>query len=66
MKKIPVDAPGTLRNTRVHAFVSPKSGRRLGDARYQIQVRGLEFEVCSKFLLRQLTGFLICQKYQAC
>jgi hypothetical protein len=25
-KKIPVDALGTLRNTRIHALVSPKSG----------------------------------------
>jgi hypothetical protein len=40
-------------------FLSPKCGKRLGYARYQIQVWGLEFEVGSKFLLRQLTGFLI-------
>jgi hypothetical protein len=64
-KKIPVDALGTLRNTRIHAFVSPKCGKRLGYARYQIQVQVLEFEVGSKFLPRQLTGFLIRQKYQA-
>jgi hypothetical protein len=37
-------------------FVSPKCGKRLGYARYRIQVRGLEFKVGSKFLLMQLTG----------
>jgi hypothetical protein len=47
-------------------FVSPKCGKRLGYARYRIRVRGLEFEVGSKFLFRQLTGFLIRQKHQAC
>jgi hypothetical protein len=52
-KKIPVDALDTLRNTRTHAFVSPKCGKRLGYVRYQIRVRGLEFEVGNKFLLRQ-------------
>jgi hypothetical protein len=26
MKKIPVDALGTLRNTEIHALVSPKCG----------------------------------------
>jgi hypothetical protein len=34
MKKILVDTLGTLRNTRIHAFVSPKCGKRLGYARY--------------------------------
>jgi hypothetical protein len=33
-------------------FVSPKCGKRLGYARYQIQVQGLEFEVGNKCLLR--------------
>jgi hypothetical protein len=66
MKKIPVDELGTLRNNRIHALVSPKCGKRLGYARYQIRVRGLEFEVGSKCLPRQLTGFLIRQKHQAC
>jgi hypothetical protein len=47
-------------------FVSPKCGKRLGYAIYRIRVRGLEFEVGSKFLLMQLTGSLIRQKYQAC
>jgi hypothetical protein len=65
-KKILVDALGTVRNTRTHVFVSPKCGKRLGYARYQIRVRGLEFDVDSKFLPRQLTDFLICQKHQAC
>jgi hypothetical protein len=60
-KKIPVGALGTLRNTRIHAFVSPKCGKRLGYARYRIRVRGPEFEVGSKFLPRQLTSFLIRQ-----
>jgi hypothetical protein len=27
MKKIPVDALGTLRNTGIHIFVSPKCGK---------------------------------------
>jgi hypothetical protein len=66
MKKIPVDALGTLRNSEIHAFVSPKCGKRLGYARHRIRVRGLEFEVGSKFMLRQLTGFPIHQKHQAC
>jgi hypothetical protein len=57
-RKIPVDALGTLRNNGIHVFVSPKYSKRLGYARYQIRVRGLEFEVGSKFLLRQLAGFL--------
>jgi hypothetical protein len=65
-KKIPMDTLDTLRNTGIHAFVSPKYGKRLGYARYRIRVRGLEFEVGNIFLLRQLTGFLIHQKQQAC
>jgi hypothetical protein len=47
-------------------FVSHKCDKRLGYARYRIQVQGLEFEVGGKFLLRQLTGILIRQKNQAC
>jgi hypothetical protein len=66
MTKIPVDALGTLRNTGLHASVSPKCGKRLGYARYQIRVRALELEVSSKFLPRQLTSFLIRQKHQTC
>jgi hypothetical protein len=65
-KKIPMDALGTLRNTGIHAFVSPKCGTKLGYARYQIRFQGLEFEVGNKYLPRQLTGFLIHQKHQAC
>jgi hypothetical protein len=65
-RKLPVDALGTLRNTGIHIFVSPKRDKRLVYARYQIRVRGLKFEVGGKFLLRQLAGFLIRQKYQAC
>jgi hypothetical protein len=42
-KKIPVDVLGTLRNTGIHAFVSPKCGKKLDYARYQIRVWGLEF-----------------------
>jgi hypothetical protein len=48
-----------------HVFVSSKCGKRLGYARYQIQARGLEFEVGDKLLLRQLTGLPILQKRQA-
>jgi hypothetical protein len=40
--------------------------QRLGYARYRTQVQGLEFEVGSKFLLRQLTGLLIRPKCQTC
>jgi hypothetical protein len=58
-RKIPVDALGTLRNIGIHVLLSPKCGKRLGYGRYRIQVRGLEFEVGNKFLLRQLAGFLI-------
>jgi hypothetical protein len=65
-KKIPMDALGTLRNTGIHAFESLKCGKRLGYARYRIRARGFDFEVGSKFLPRQLTGFLICQKHHAC
>jgi hypothetical protein len=64
--KIPVDTLGTLRNTGIRAFECPKCGKKLGYARYQIQVRGLEFEVVSKYLPRQFTGFLIRQKHRAC
>jgi hypothetical protein len=39
---------------------------KLDYARYRIRVRGLEFEVGNKYLLRQFTGFLICQKHRAC
>jgi uncharacterized protein YlaI len=60
MKKIPMDTLGTLRNTGIHAFVSPKCSKRLGYARYRIRVRGHEFEEGSKCLPRELTGFLIC------
>jgi hypothetical protein len=65
-KKISVDALGTLRNTEIHAFVSPKCGKKMGYARYRIRVPGLEFEVGSKYLPRQLISFLIRQKHQAC
>jgi hypothetical protein len=46
-------------------YVSPKCGKRLGYARYRIEVQGLEFEVGNKCLLRQLNGLLICQRCQA-
>jgi hypothetical protein len=65
-RKILVDALGTLRNTGIHVLVSPKYDKRLGYARYRIQVLGLEFEVGNKFMLRQLAGFLIRQRHQAC
>jgi hypothetical protein len=57
MKKIPVNALGILRNTGIHAFVSPKCGKRLGYARYRIRVRGLEFEVGSKSFARAIKWF---------
>jgi hypothetical protein len=47
-------------------FVSPKCGKRLGYARYQIQVQSLEFEVGNKCLPRQLASLLIRQRCQAC
>jgi hypothetical protein len=65
-RKILVDALGTLRNTGIHASVSPKCGKNLGYTRYRIRVQRLEFEVGSKYLPRQLTGFLIHQKHEAC
>jgi hypothetical protein len=46
-------------------FVSPKCGKRLGLTRSQTQVQGIEFEVCDKYLLRQLTSLLIHQSCQA-
>jgi hypothetical protein len=64
-KKIPLDALGTLINTGTHTFLRPKCGKRLGYARYQIRLQGLEFEVGIKFLIKQLTSFLIRQKHQA-
>jgi hypothetical protein len=64
-RKIPMDALGILRNTGIHVLVSPGCGKRLGYARYQIRVWGLEFEVSGKFLHKQLAGFLIRQKHQA-
>jgi hypothetical protein len=36
---------------------------KLDYAKYRIWVWGLEFEVGNKYLLRQLTGFLIRQKH---
>jgi hypothetical protein len=62
-RKILVDALCTLRITGT--FVSPKCSKRLGYARYQIRVQGLEFEVGNEYLLRQLTGLLIRQRRQA-
>jgi hypothetical protein len=38
-------------------FVSPKCGKRLGYARYRIQVWGLEFEVGSKFFAQAINWF---------
>jgi hypothetical protein len=66
MKKILVDALDNLRNTGIHAFVSPKCGKNLGYTRYQIRVWELEFEVGNEYLTMQLIGFLIHQKHLAC
>jgi hypothetical protein len=63
-KKNPSGRTGYHVKYRNPIFVSPKCDKRLGYARYRIQVRGLEFEVGSKFMLRQLTGILIRQKRQ--
>jgi hypothetical protein len=41
-----VDALDTLRNTGIHASVSPKCGTKLD----------YEFDVGTKYLLKQLTG----------
>jgi hypothetical protein len=65
-RKNPDGRTGYLEKYWNPIFVSPKCGKKLDYARYQIQVRGLEFEVGSKFLLRKLTGLLIRQKHQAC
>jgi hypothetical protein len=56
-KKNPSGRTGYPKKYWNHVFVSPKCGKRLGYARYRIRVWGLEFEVGSKFLLRQLAGF---------
>jgi hypothetical protein len=61
-KKNPGGRTGYPENYWNLVFVSPKCGKRLGNARYQIRVQGLEFEVGNKCLLRQLTGLLICQR----
>jgi hypothetical protein len=61
-KKNPGGCTGYPKKYWNPVFVSPKCGKRLGYAGYRIRVRGLEFEVGSKFLLRQLTGSLIRQK----
>jgi hypothetical protein len=65
-KKNPSGRTGYPKKYWNPVFVSPKCGKRLGYARYRIQVQGLEFEVGSMFLFRQLTGFSICQNYQTC
>jgi hypothetical protein len=62
-KKNPGGRTGYPKNYWNPVFVSPKGGKRLGYARYQIQVQGLEFEVGNKYLLRQLTGLLIHQRH---
>jgi hypothetical protein len=64
-KKNPGGRTGYPKNYWNPVFVSPKCGKRLGYARYQIRVQGLEFEVGNKYLLRQLTGLLIRQRHQA-
>jgi hypothetical protein len=58
-KKNPSGRTGYPENYWNLVFVSPKCGKILGYARYQIRVQGLEFEVGNKCLLRQLTGLLI-------
>jgi hypothetical protein len=63
-KKNPGGYTGYPEKNWNYVFISPKCGKRLGYARYQIQVQGLEFEVGNKFLLRQLTGLLIRPKCQ--
>jgi hypothetical protein len=65
MKKNPGGRTGYPKNYWNPFFVSPKCGKRLGSTRYRTQVQGLEFKVGSKCLLRQLTGLLIRQRYQA-
>jgi hypothetical protein len=66
VKKNPGGRTGYPKNYWNPVFVSLKCGKRLGYARYQIQVQGLESEVDSECLLRQLTGLLIRQRCQAC
>jgi hypothetical protein len=65
-KKNPGGRTGYPKNYWNPFFISPQCGKRLGWTRYQAQVQGLKSEVGSKFLLRQLTGFLIRQISQAC
>jgi hypothetical protein len=52
-KKNPSARTGYPENYWNPVFVSPKCDKRLGYARYRIQVQGLEFEVGNKCLLRQ-------------
>jgi hypothetical protein len=53
-KKNPGGRTGYPKNYWNLVFISPKCGKKLGYARYQIQVQGLEFEVGNKYLLRQV------------
>jgi hypothetical protein len=65
-KKNPGGRTGYPENYWDPFFVSPKCGKRFDLTRYQTQVPGLKSEVGGKFLLWQLTGFMIHQINQAC
>jgi hypothetical protein len=65
-KKNPSGRTGYPKNYWNPFLVCPKSNKRFVLTRYQTQVQGLESEVGSKFLLWQLTGFMIRQRCQAC
>jgi hypothetical protein len=65
-KKILVDALGALRTTgtlSLKVLNATKDWVRLGPG---LKSKGIEFEVGNKYLLRQLTGLLICQSCHAC
>jgi hypothetical protein len=64
-RKILVDALGTLKILESFLCKS-KMRQKIGLHQVPIQVKGLEFEVGNKCLLRQLTGLLIRQRCEAC
>jgi hypothetical protein len=64
-KKNPGGRTGYPENYWNSVFVCPKCGKRLGYARYQIRVQGLEFKIGNKYLLMKLTCILIRHRCQA-
>jgi hypothetical protein len=65
-KKILVDALGTLRTTGTLSLQVLNAAKERVRPGPRLNSKGIEFEVGDKYLLRQLTGLLIRQSYQAC